>query len=420
MTAGMLGLTADESSLRALSAGGTTVPGAWELYLSGLGRLWADEDDSTDHIADAVSLFEEALELDPSYAQAFVGLGQAYWSLFQATADEEDAWRAAESARAALELDKELPDAHVVAGLVERRVGTDSLAIWELTRALEIDPANPEALRELAGISYVSDDLVLAERTYKRAVDVRPEHWRSHYDLGAFYYMKGRYEEALRALNRASDLAPDHPWPHIVIGGVHFADDEFGEATAAWERALDLAASPEDCRMVYGNFGTCYFVKAQYADAVQQFQMALEVDATNYLTWGNMAAAYDVLPDGEEKAVEHYTKALELGEVELRFEPDNEGLLALLASYSAELGDSVRAREYLGRAMKLDPEDDSAMFYIGLTHDVLGDREAAIDWVVRAVENGYSRVQAEATPQLRGLCSDRDYLRLVQGGGESS
>ena len=418
-TAYMLGLTLEGPSRQALSAGCTTVPGALERYLEGLGRLRTPEDDSTDHIADAVSLFEEALALDPSYALAHVGLGEAYWSAFNAKdGDQEDKKKGADAARAAIELDDNLADAHVMLGVIEAWDERYPEAALEFTKALEIDPVNYRAHLGLAKARADGDaPYDVAERTYKEAIAVRRKHWAPHFNLGRFYLYEERHHEALRAFDAASALAPDNPWPHLCIGAVYFADDGFDEASATWERALDLATSPADCRMVYSNLGTCYFVQSLYADAVKQFEMALKEDATNYITWGNMAAAYDVLPDGEEKAVEHYTRALELGEVELRFRSDDERVLASMASYSAELGDSARAWDYLARAMKLRPEDDEVMFYIGLAHEVLGERKVAIDWIVGAVESGYSREQVETTPGLRGLCSDERYHRLAGGDG---
>ena len=416
-TAEMLGLTPQEQGHRTLSAGGTTVPGAFDAYLGGLGRLWAEEDDSTDHVADAVSLFTEAVRLDPSYALAHVGLGQGYWSVFKTTGDPEDRRKAAGSARVAVELDDRMAAAHVTLGLIEAQAENRSGAAQEFTRALDADPVSIEARRQLAEVSIDDDELALAESTYEAAVVARPKHWAAHYYLGCFYYTENRYDDALRALGEASALASDNPWPYIVIGAVHFEEDRFDEACAQLNRALELAPS----RMAYSILGTCHFVQSRYADAISMYEIALEMDDEYYATWGNLAAAYDaaydVVPGGDEKAAECYARALELGEEQLRFTPHDAGLIASLATYCAELGDSARAWDYLGRSMELHPEDDAVMFEIGLTHEILGDRDAALDWIGRAVENGFSRYQVEGTPDLRDLCTDERYRRLVGDDG---
>jgi hypothetical protein len=71
--------------------------------------------------------------------------------------------------------------------------------------------------------------------------------------------------------------------------------------------------------------------------------------------------------------------------------------------------------------MELLPEGGRVMgrvmFDIGLTHEVLGDRDAALDWVGRARGSGFSRKIVESTPGLRGLCTDERYGSKVGRGG---
>ncbi|MCK5596114.1 MAG: tetratricopeptide repeat protein, partial [Candidatus Eisenbacteria sp.] len=297
-TAEMLGLPPQEQGHRTLSAGGTTVAGAFDAYLGGLGRLWAAEDDSTGHVADAVSLFSDALALDPSFALAQLGLGQAHLAEFDDTGDHESARRAAESARVATKLDDRLAAAHVTLGRTEEILGENyTAAIQEFTRALDIDPVNRVARRKLAEAYWSDYKLALAESTFEKAVVNRPKHWAAHFDLGRFYYTWNRYDDALRVLGEAVKLAPDNPWPYIVIGVVHLEEERFDDACVQLNRVLELEPSPEVSRMVYSNLGTCYFVLALYADAVEMYELALGMDKSSYATWGNLAATYNVLLD---------------------------------------------------------------------------------------------------------------------------
>jgi serine/threonine-protein kinase len=411
-TADMLGLTLQEEGRRALSAGGTTVPGAFDAYIGGLGRLWAEKDDSTDHTADAIVLLEEAVALDPSFALAYSDLGRAHWNAFVATKDPEESMKAAESARLAIRLDDRLASAHIVAGIVENHNEDFPAAIREFRRALDIDPVNREARHRLADASVSAGDLALAETIYKEAIDVRRKHWRAHYDLGHFYYNQGRNDDALRALHEASALAPGNWKPYTFIGCIYYDTDRLDEAWVMMERSAEVAPSPE----AYSNLGTFYFAEARYADASRMYEMALELDDSSYITWGNLAAASDVMPGGEERASECYAQALELASEQLESTPRDADLLASMASYNAELGDSARAWDYLGRSMALHPDDEAVMFQIGLIHEVLDDRETALHWIGRALENGFSREQVESTPSLREFCTDERYPRLAHGG----
>ena len=411
--ADMLELTPQETGRRVLTAGNTTVPSAFDAYIRGLGRLSAAEDDSTDHVVDAVALFDEAVALDPSYSLAYVGLGRAYWSIFRTTKDPEDARRASESARLAMAPRDQLASAHIVAGLVENHNGDFPAAAREFRRALDIDPVNQKARGHLAATSVSAGDFALAEITYKEAVDVRRKYWSSHYALGYYYYGRGRNEDALRVLGEASALAPGNSWPYMLIGCIYYDTDRLDEAWVMMERSAEAAPSPG----VFSNLGTFYFAEARYADASRMYEMALELDDSRHITWGNLAAASDWIPGREERASECYARALELASEQLKLTPRSTDLLAITATYCAELGDSSRAQDLLSRSVESQPDDDQVMFQIGLTHELLGDRDNALLWIGRALENGYSRDQVESTPALRDLCTDERYRRLVQRRG---
>ena len=411
-TAKMLGLTLEEQARRTLSAGGTTVPSAFDAYIGGLGRLWTAEDDSTDHTTDAIVLLEEAVALDPSFALARSDLAQAHWNAFVATKDPEDSMNAAESARLAIGLGDQLASAHIVAGIVKNHNEDFPAAIQEFRRALDIDPVNREARFRLAEASVSAGDFALAESTYKEAIDVRRKYWRVHYDLGHFYYDQRRNDDALRVLREASALAPGNWKPYTFIGCIYYDTDRLDEAWAMMERSAEVAPSRE----AYSNLGTFYFGEARYADAARMYETALELDDAYYITWGNLAAANDVMPGGEERASECYVRALDLASEQLKLTPRDADLLATMASYNAGIGDSARARDFLGRSMALHPENNAVMFDIGLTCEVLGDRNAALDWIGRAVGSGFSREQVESTPSLRDFCSDERYRRLAHAG----
>ncbi len=421
--ADMLELTRQERDRRVLTAGSTTVPDAFEAYISGLGRLWAAPDDSTDHTADAIALLEKATALDPSFTLALADLGQAHWNAFQAEKDPEESRKAAESARRAIELDDRLASARIVAGLVKAQAEDYAAAAQEYRHALRIDRVNPRARRELATVSVDEDKFTLAEQIYREAVNDRREHWAPYYDLGAYYLDREQEEDALRAFDEASARAPGNTWPYMGIAAVYLDNELFDEACVQLDRARELKPS----RHVYSLLGWCHFVQWRYADAIATYKMAIEIaiemddEQDIYVTWGNLAAAYDaagdVVPGGEEKAVECYAMAVELAEEELKLAPHDAELLVSLAVYNAELGDSTRAWDYLGKSMELHSGDATVMFDIGLTHEILGDRNTALNWIGRAVENGFSRYQVEHTPDLRGLCSDVRYQRRVQRDG---
>ena len=94
----------------------TDNPEAYKLYLQGV-FYWNKLDASK-----AIECFQQAVAIDPNYALAYSGLGDAYLLSIVAgahhTADADEALpKAREFASKALELDKDLPDAHAPDGI---------------------------------------------------------------------------------------------------------------------------------------------------------------------------------------------------------------------------------------------------------------------------------------------------------------
>src|SRR5262249_4085385 len=77
----MLDLEVQPAEREALAAHGTQVADAYDLYLQGRGYL--QNFDKPENIEKAENVFERALQIDPNYALAYAGLGDAYWKKYQ-------------------------------------------------------------------------------------------------------------------------------------------------------------------------------------------------------------------------------------------------------------------------------------------------------------------------------------------------
>ena len=104
----------------------------------------------------ALSLFEKAIELDPSFARAYVGIAECHQLLANGGYEPPDVSLSAvkSSLERAIDLDPDLPEAH--ASLSEMFFNVDDLPGMETEarRALDLNPSLPEPysmLSELAG-----------------------------------------------------------------------------------------------------------------------------------------------------------------------------------------------------------------------------------------------------------------------------
>src|SRR5215213_9108526 len=113
---------------------------AYQAYLKG--RFLLDRR-TTESIQRAKDYFQEAIERDPRYALAYVGLADCYhrFAQFRLAPTAEVIPKATEAARTALRLDETLAEAHATLGVINFRYLWDlAAADSEFRRAIELDP----------------------------------------------------------------------------------------------------------------------------------------------------------------------------------------------------------------------------------------------------------------------------------------
>ena len=129
-------------------------------------------------------------------------------------------------------------------------------AVQALERALDLEPINASAGRELAAVSMKPwANFPNAESTLKKGLALRPGDWTSLYDLSMFYYRQGRYTEAVPLLQRVTDLAPDNNSGYTALGAVFWMQGQYENAANHSGNRSDLRPTAS----AYTSLGTIYF-----------------------------------------------------------------------------------------------------------------------------------------------------------------
>jgi tetratricopeptide (TPR) repeat protein len=92
---------------------------------------------------------------------------------------------------------------HVYLSRMAREVGNMTLAGQEATLAVQAEPGNAVALREMAAYLLAAGNYELARRFYVRALQANPEDRASQGFLGCTMIKLGRIDEGMRWMNRA-------------------------------------------------------------------------------------------------------------------------------------------------------------------------------------------------------------------------
>src|ERR1700722_5148936 len=248
-----LKLTGDET--RRFTKRATERPDAYEAYVKGR-YFWNKRTDKG--MKKGLEYFRQAITLDPTFAEAYVGVADSYATLgLYAVLPPKEAFPAAKDAvKRALEMDDGLAEAHATLGFINfyydwngvegasefRRALADNPnyamahswygedlaamgrypeAVEEAQRALEDDPlsliigSNAGWTLSLAG---KGDQAI---KILKKAIEIDPSFPRTHYRLGRAYAQKKLYEMAISELEQAVSLSGGDPCDKGSLGHVY-------------------------------------------------------------------------------------------------------------------------------------------------------------------------------------------------------
>ena len=405
--AGMLQLELGAKDRQALAAGATSTSSAYDFYLQARGHLQRRNRAEVDQ---AIDLFKQAIRQDPKYALAFAGLSEAYWWNYRITGDTASVAQAEENSSKALELNSKLAPVYVTRGIILAGTGHQEEALQALKTALDLEPINPSAGRELAAVYEAMSKLDDAESTLKKGLALRPSDWTSLYDLGMFYYRQSRYQEAVPLMQRVTDLAPDNNSGYTGLGAVYWMQGKYENAADNFKRSLDLHPTAS----AYTSLGTIYFFMGRCADAVPQMQKAVDLLPKRDQFWGNLGDVYGCVPGKKTEAREAYKRAIELAQAASVVNPKDADALSRVALYQARLGNKMEAEAHIRRARQLTPANRDVLWNAALVYELAGQRDHALEALKAAIRAGQPLEEVRREPALKNLRKDPRYDRLLK------
>ena len=288
---------------------------AYNLYLQGR-YFWNKR--TAEEIRKAIDFFSQAIEIDPSYALAYIGLADCYLLLpsYGRSPVREVLPKAKEAISRAMELADALAEAH-----------TSQAAVKEL----EVAPAD-------------------AEREYKRAIELSPNYPTAHLWFHVFLLCRGRFDEAEAEVRRAKELDPLSLIINSASGDMLYYRKKYDQAIQQYLKTLELDQNFAEARL---RMGKCYLQKGMFDEAVAEFQKARTVIRNSPYGLGELGNVY-ALAGKKDEAIGVLT-ALE--------GPSGQGysVNSDLALIHLGLKNRDKAFEYLERAYE---EKEDGVFWI--------------------------------------------------------
>jgi TolB-like protein/Tfp pilus assembly protein PilF len=309
---------------------------AYNLYLQGR-YFWNKR--TEEGLKKGLDYFQQAIENDPGYALAYVGLADSYNVLagYEVLSPKDAFPKAKAAAMKALEIDDMLADAYV----------------------------------SLATIKFENDlDPIAAEKEYKSAIEINPGLAEAHKTYAEFLSALGRHEEAMKEMKLAQELDPLSLVYSTLAGGIYYEARKYDQAIEQYKEVLE---KEPNFILAHAYLGKSYIQKSMYGDAISEFQKSVMLSSRSPMYLAGLAHACAVAGKKDE--------ALKIIE-ELK---------------------ELSKKKYI-------PSYSMALIYVGLN-----EKERAISWLEKAVEERYFRVLSiKVDPRFDSLHSDSRYKALLK------
>jgi TolB-like protein/DNA-binding winged helix-turn-helix (wHTH) protein/Flp pilus assembly protein TadD len=232
-------------------------PEAYESYLKGR-YFWNKR--TPDSLKVALAYFNQAIDEDPNYAQAYSGLADTYALLgdwqYAVMTPKEAFPRAKAAAIKALELDSTLSEAH------------NSLAFC---------------------FDAFDWDLESAGKEFQRSIELNPGYATAHHWYAWHLSLLGRFDEALEEMRKAKNLDP----LSLIINAdlaellviAHFYDESIIQSRAT------IAMDP-NFALAHNQLAQAYLQKHMNVEAIAELQKAVELSGGSPTCVANLARAY--------------------------------------------------------------------------------------------------------------------------------
>jgi tetratricopeptide (TPR) repeat protein len=319
-------------------------------------------------VDDALRIAEWLTERDPTSMRSILALATVYGEM----------GRPADAERILREALEDNPDnLHIYVALArshrDREDHEGEVAVYR--KILERSPHYHAALLSLSDAQLKADDLEGAMATLEEIEKHHPNDLRSVVRLGFLYYEARRYEEAAERFERVIAETPDEYEFVFFLGIAQRRSGHPDRAIATFER---VSVESEHYPEARTQIAAIHEHRAKYADALAEVERANAAKPSQALEL--YAATLRSKAGDFDGAVAHL-------EGMLSEEPENDELLYNLGVVYGEADRHEESIEYMRRALEENPDNASALNYIGYTWAERGvNLDEAESMIGRAVE----------------------------------
>ncbi len=241
-------------------------PEAYESYLKGR-YFWNKR--TADGLKAALAYFNQAIEEDPKYAQAYSGLADTYALLgdwqYAVMTPKEAFPKAKAAAIKALELDSTLGEAHNSLAFVQDGFDWDfDSAGKEFQRAIELNPGYATAHHWYAWHLGLLGRFDEAIAEMKKAQNLDPLSLIINADLAELLVLAHHYDESIAQSRKTVEMDPNFAFAHNQLAQAYLQEHIYDEAVTELKKAVQLSGDSPTC---IANLARAYVASGRRSEA---------------------------------------------------------------------------------------------------------------------------------------------------------
>jgi len=263
---------------------------------------------------DAIAEYTKAIELEPEWAEAFLGRGNArVWGL-----DANDALGQEDYDKAAA-LDPQYQD--FAQGVRYYMNNNISRATETFNKVIQNNINLMDSYSFRGNLYHVTGEYEKAIADHAEAIRLNPNFSGNYPNRAAAYNETGQYDMAIADCDRALNLQPDSFYGYLVRGETYLKKEDTERALADLTRAIQLNPDTKRGSAFYPYFlrASIYYQAGAFSRAIPDFSQVIRLlpnDSVSYIDRG-----YCYLQIGD------YNKAAADIDTALRLDPGNEEAL---------------------------------------------------------------------------------------------
>ena len=257
-------------------------PDAWLAYQRGR-FFWNRR--TEDGLNRALQFFQQAIEMDPTFALPYTGLADSYSLLGSIGIDgmrpEKAMPLAKAAAEKALKMDPNLAEAHVSLAYVMLSYDWNlEGARKEFAQAIALDPASAKAHHWYSHYYMAANDLQNATEQMQSAIRLEPLSPINNLGIGWCYYYSRQYDQAIDQYRSVVEMDDSFPMAHQTLGMAYQQKGLYPQAIAEFQRAKALSGNSPT---TVAALATAYGAAGQATEARRELASLEEMSRTRYV-----------------------------------------------------------------------------------------------------------------------------------------